>query len=64
MSQDINKMKFCESCKMNVFPSRPKFNIRLFGIFAVIILMTLITITVITSFIFSGIILFFTKVMM
>ena len=58
MSQDINEMKFCESCKMNVFPSRPKFNIKLFGIFAVIILMTLITITVITSFIFSGIILF------
>ena len=58
MSQDINEMKFCESCKMNVFPSRPKFNIKLFGIFAVIILMTLITITIITSFIFSGIILF------
>ena len=58
MSQDINDMKFCESCKMNVFPSRPKFNIKIFGIFSAIMLITLTTITVITSFIFSGIILF------
>ncbi len=58
MSQDINEMKFCESCKMNVFPTRPKFNIKIFGIFSVMILIILTTITVITSFIFSGIILF------
>ncbi|MFX0043061.1 MAG: hypothetical protein ACFE8L_09125 [Candidatus Hodarchaeota archaeon] len=58
MSQDINDMKFCESCKMNVFPSRPKFNVKIFGIFAVIILIVLVVVTVITSFVLAGILLF------
>ena len=53
MSQDINDMKFCESCKMNVFPARPKFNIKIFGIFAVTILIVLVVLTVITSFILA-----------
>ena len=47
MSQDINDMKFCESCKMNVFPSRPKFNTGVFLICMLIILPFVMMISVI-----------------
>ncbi|MFX0188969.1 MAG: hypothetical protein ACFE8A_14685 [Candidatus Hodarchaeota archaeon] len=36
MPQDINDMMFCESCKMNAFPSKSKFNMVHFGIWTVV----------------------------
>lgn len=58
MSQDINEMKFCGSCKMNVFPSRPKFNIKLFGIFVILISAIIIPLTIISIPLLSGLFIF------
>ena len=58
MVQDQSDMMFCNQCKMNVYPSRPKFNIALFGIFAVIMTIIFTTITIISISIFSEIFLF------
>ena len=58
MAQDINNMMFCNQCKMNVFPSRPKFNIKVFGIFAVLMLIVVIIITFIVSTLFAELFLF------
>ncbi|UCC21279.1 MAG: hypothetical protein JSV62_08375 [Promethearchaeota archaeon] len=48
MVQDPNDMMFCNQCRMNVYPSKPKFNIKVFGFF-VILLMTVFTILTIIS---------------
>ncbi|MFX1302461.1 MAG: zinc ribbon domain-containing protein [Promethearchaeota archaeon] len=58
MVQDPNDMMFCESCRMNVFPTRPRFNIKIFGSFVIIILSLLISITIIFFSVFSAIFLF------
>ncbi len=58
MSQDINEMKFCESCKMNVFPSRPKFNIKIFGLFVILISAIIIPLTIISIPLLSGLFIF------
>lgn len=58
MVQDPNNMMFCESCGMNVFPTRSRFNIKTFGIFVIIMMSIFTIITIITSSIFSGIFLF------
>jgi len=55
MVQDQNDMMFCESCKMNVFPTRPKFNIKLFGTFVIMMMLIFTTITIIFLSIFSEI---------
>ncbi|MFW9829162.1 MAG: hypothetical protein ACFFEY_16420 [Candidatus Thorarchaeota archaeon] len=57
MVQDPHKMMFCVHCKMNVFPSRRKFNIRIFVIFAILMLIFLMLITVLVYTFFSQIIL-------
>ncbi len=56
--QDIDKMGFCKSCNMNVFPTRPRFNIKIFGVFALIMLIVFITITIISLSIVSEVFLF------
>jgi hypothetical protein len=58
MVQDPNDMNFCKNCKMNVYPSRPKFNGIVFGIFIIIMLAIFITLTIIFLSIFSEILLF------
>ncbi len=58
MVQDINNMVFCQSCCMNVFPTRPRFNIKIFGIFAVLMLIIFTTITIVSLSILSEIFLF------
>ena len=55
---DINNMGFCESCNMNVFPTRPKFNIKIFGIFAIIMLILFTAITFISWSYLSEVFLF------
>ncbi len=57
-SQNINDMGFCDKCKMNVFPTRPKFNIKIFGFFVVVLFILLSLLTVISLSIFSSIFLF------
>jgi len=57
-SQNINEMGFCENCKMNVFPTRHKFNTKIFGFFAVVLFLIFSLITLISLSIFSGIFLF------
>jgi len=56
--QDPNDMMFCNQCKMNVYPSRPKFNIIIFVIFAIIMLFIFATITILSLSMFSEILLF------
>jgi len=51
-------MNFCKNCKMNVYPSRPKFNIKIFGIFAIIMMAAFTVITIIYFSIYSEIFLF------
>ncbi|MFX1371464.1 MAG: hypothetical protein ACFFCE_06350 [Promethearchaeota archaeon] len=56
--QDPNDMMFCSQCKMNVYPSRPKFNIVLFVVLAIIMLFVFTTITLISMSFFSEFLLF------
>jgi hypothetical protein len=35
--QNYDDMKFCNKCKMNVFPTRPLFNIKIFFFFFIIV---------------------------
>ncbi|MFX1343799.1 MAG: zinc-ribbon domain-containing protein [Promethearchaeota archaeon] len=58
MKQEIADMQFCENCKMNVFPTRPKFNIKIFGIFIVLISAIIIPLTIIYLPILSGLFIF------
>ncbi|MFX1574148.1 MAG: hypothetical protein ACFFB0_15495 [Promethearchaeota archaeon] len=58
MPQNQNDMMFCEICKMNCYPVRPKFNILIFGIFAITILIILIIITTISFSFFTDLLLF------
>ena len=51
-------MGFCESCDMNVFPTRPRFSIKIFGVFAVIMLILFTTITVVSLSYLSEVFLF------
>jgi ribosomal protein L37AE/L43A len=46
MPQNFDDMQFCKSCQMNVFPSRLEFNIKIFGIFAVIFFIVLLSVTI------------------
>ncbi|MFX1376128.1 MAG: hypothetical protein ACFFA0_09970 [Promethearchaeota archaeon] len=48
MAQNLNDMQFCENCKMNVFPSRPKFNIKIFGFFVILISAIIIPLTIVS----------------
>ncbi len=57
-SQNIDEMGFCENCKMNVFPTRPKFNVKIFGFFVVVFFILFTIITVVSFSIFSSIFLF------
>ncbi|MHA2005994.1 MAG: hypothetical protein ACXABO_00670 [Promethearchaeota archaeon] len=57
-AQDIDEMKFCKDCKMNVFPTRPKFNIKIFGICVIIMLVVFTSITILTASLFMGFLLF------
>lgn len=57
MVQDPNDMMFCNQCKMNVYPSRPKFNILVFIILAIIMLFIFTAITIISLSLFSEILL-------
>ena len=36
MPQDKNDMRFCNNCKMNVFPTRPEFNTLAFSVIAAV----------------------------
>jgi predicted RNA-binding Zn-ribbon protein involved in translation (DUF1610 family) len=58
MVQDPNDMMFCESCRMNVFPTRQKFNIKIFGFFAILILAIIIVITIVFLPLLSGLFIF------
>ena len=58
MPQDINDMMFCNHCKMNAYPSRPKFNSAMFGVLAVIIFIIVAILFSIFSVILSEIMLF------
>ena len=58
MPQNKDEMMFCEKCKMNVFPSRPPFNVKAFGACAVISFLIILpifltTITFLSSIFFS-----------
>lgn len=56
--QDINNMYFCKRCNMNVFPTRPRFNIKIFGIFTISMLIIFTTITIVSLSILSEVFLF------
>ncbi|MFW9882119.1 MAG: hypothetical protein ACFFG0_54335, partial [Candidatus Thorarchaeota archaeon] len=56
MVQDPQDMMFCDQCKMNVYPSKPKFNIKIFGVFALILMIIFAVITIISLTIFTEII--------
>ena len=58
MPQNEDEMMFCEKCKMNVFPSRPPFNIKTFGVCAVITLLIIIPIFYTTITLLSEILFF------
>ena len=57
-AQNLDKMKFCKNCEMNVFPSKPKFDVKIFGIFVVILLIAFTSITILISSLFLGFFLF------
>ncbi len=50
MHQDINTMMFCRNCRMNVFPSRPKFNVITFVICVLIMFPIIATINLVFFF--------------
>ena len=58
MPQNLDDMQFCKNCQMNVFPTRPEFSIKIFGIFAISLLAILITTTILFLSIFTELILF------
>ena len=58
MVQDPNDMMFCNQCKMNVYPSRPKFNIIIYVILAIIMLFIFTVLTIISLSFFSELFLF------
>ena len=58
-AQDLEEMKFCKYCEMNVFPTRQKFNIKIFGICVVIMLVVFTSITILIASLFFGVFLFF-----
>jgi hypothetical protein len=58
MAQNLDEMRFCSACKMNVFPTRPKFNVKIFYTCAVAILFVLVIITIISLTIFAELFLF------
>jgi len=55
MPQNKDEMMFCENCKMNVFPSRPQFNVKTFGICAVITFFIILPIFITTIAFLSSI---------
>jgi len=57
-AQNLDEMKFCTHCKMNVFPSRPKFNIKIFILCIFIMLVTFITMTYFVYSLFASFFLF------
>jgi len=57
MPQDINDMMFCENCKMNVFPTRPQFNIGAFGVCTIITFLIILPIFITSIAFLSEIIL-------
>ncbi|MFX0001168.1 MAG: hypothetical protein ACFE9Q_10490 [Candidatus Hodarchaeota archaeon] len=58
MVQNINEMAFCKSCCMNVFPTRPRFNIKMFGFFAIMMFIIFTIISILSFSIFSEVFLF------
>jgi hypothetical protein len=59
MVQDPNDMMFCAHCKMNVFPSRQKFNIKIFGAFIILMVFLFVIIMILSYTLFSQILFFF-----
>ncbi len=57
MPQNLDDMQFCRNCQMNVFPTRPEFNTKIFGILAISFLAILIAITIVFLSIFTEFIL-------
>ncbi|MFW9824423.1 MAG: hypothetical protein ACFFE4_15875 [Candidatus Thorarchaeota archaeon] len=45
MPQNLDDMRFCKNCQMNVYPTRPEFNIKIYGIFIIIVLTVLISLS-------------------
>lgn len=58
MAQNLDDMQFCNNCKMNVFPTRSKFNIKIFVILTVLISALIISFTIIYVPILSGLFIF------
>jgi hypothetical protein len=58
-AQDLDRMKFCKYCEMNVFPTRPKFNTKIFSICIVMMLVVFTSITILLTSLFLGVFLFF-----
>jgi len=58
MPQNLDDMQFCRNCQMNVFPTKPEFNIKIFGAFAISILTILIILTIFFLSFFVGLFLF------
>jgi hypothetical protein len=46
--QNFDDMKFCNLCKMNVFPTRPPFNVKLFILFFIIVSITFIPLIILS----------------
>ena len=59
MPQNLEDMQYCKNCQMNVFPTRPEFNIKIFGFFAFSMLAILIIITITFLSIFTELFLLF-----
>lgn len=58
MAQNSDDMQFCKNCKMNVFPTRPRFNTKLFILFIILVSSILIPLTIIYLPILSGLFIF------
>ncbi|MFX1409079.1 MAG: hypothetical protein ACFFA6_01905 [Promethearchaeota archaeon] len=54
----LDDMKFCESCKMKIFPSRPKFSIKTFGLFVILIFTIILPLIVIFLPLLLGLLIF------
>lgn len=58
MAQNLDEMRFCNACKMNVFPTRPRFNIKVFVLFIIFVASIIIPLTIIYLPILSGLFIF------
>lgn len=56
--QPREDMQFCTSCKMNCYPVRPKFNIKIFGFFILLISAIVIPVAIVSIPVLSGLFIF------